>query len=640
MYQNQSRGSSKITGHFGLKQTSVYLLLFYALFIAQWAKAEISLHSTNSVHQCDYKIHNIEKVKDPQNQSTPPQSGWTKTTMPNIWTNDPGWEKYSGAVWYRIIWDRHCINQASHNLPTLLSIARISLAGNIYNNGELIWYDQSLQEPYSRSFNIPRYITFPASTIKDEHNVTLIKVVGLYATRPGIGRVNIGLKDDIYPYHQKLLWNNRTVYEINFVISLAFSVLFYLIWLFNFKETSFGWFASASLCWVGFLYNLLATSPFPFTDSVTPNRVNSIALLLHGYCFTLFTWRFVSKHYKKTERCYLILVLALSIYILLVPEPYLYGSQVIIFFIYISLFILNCIFIQYLAYAIASFEIRILALVLLTFILIAVNDIYLAFYEHSENFLAPYSSPIITIALSLIFAWRIFLNMRQIRKFTDTLKITIEQVTDDLKISLEKKYNLEVENMRLQERLNLSHELHDGLGGSLVRSMIMVDKNTDLDRNHFLSILKLLRSDLRQIIDAGANVSMELPKTPILWGAPLRHRFTQIFEEIDIDSTWNFSEKWSKTPTPQQCLTLSRVTEEALTNVIKHSKATEVSISLTDQAGKLVLEICDNGIGFDPSTVPESLHVGLQSMQTRVNRIGGEFVMRSQKGETIVQVIL
>lgn len=225
--------------------------------------------------------------------------------------------------------------------------------------------------------------------------------------------------------------------------------------------------------------------------------------------------------------------------------------------------------------------------------------------------------------------------MRQIRKFTDTLKITIEQVTDDLKISLEKKYNLEVENMRLQERLNLSHELHDGLGGSLVRSMIMVDKNTDLDRNHFLSILKLLRSDLRQIIDAGANVSMELPKTPVLWGAPLRHRFTQIFEEIDIDSTWNFSEKWSKTPTPQQCLTLSRVTEEALTNVIKHSKATKVSISLSDQAGKLILEICDNGIGFDPSTVPESLHVGLQNMQTRVNRIGANLSCVPKKAKRL-----
>ena len=121
--------------------------------------------------------------------------------------------------------------------------------------------------------------------------------------------------------------------------------------------------------------------------------------------------------------------------------------------------------------------------------------------------------------------------MQQIRKFNETLKVTIEQVTDDLKLSLEKKYQLEVENMRLQERLNLSHELHDGLGGSLVRSMILVDKNEELDRSHFLSILKLLRSDLRQIIDTGANIDMEAPKTPILWGAPLRHRFIQIFEE-------------------------------------------------------------------------------------------------------------
>lgn len=640
MYQNQSRRSSKITWHFGLKQTLVYLLLFCALFITQWANAEVTKTSTEPTQQCQYQIQSIDKVKDPQNLSTPPQSGWMKTTLPNVWTNDAGWEQYSGAVWYRIIWDRHCQSQTANDLPTLLSLSRINLAGAVFNNGEMIWYDKSLVEPYSRSFNMPRYATFPASTIKDKNNITLIKVLGLYPIQPGLGKIEIGLKDQIYPHHLDLIWNQRTVYEINFIISLAFSLLFYLLWAFNLKETSFVWFASASLCWVIFLYNLLATSAFPFNDSITPSRLNTIALLLHGYCFCLFTWRFVNKHYKKTERCYTLLVIILALWSCFVPEAYLYQSQTITFFIYISLFLLNCLFIQYLAYKIANFEVRILAVVMLIFIMIVLNDVFLSVYAHSERFLAPYSSPVITIALALIFAWRIFLNMRQVQKFTDTLKVTIEQVTDDLKVSLEKKYNLEVENMRLQERLNLSHELHDGLGGSLVRSMIMVDKNTDLDRNHFLSILKLLRSDLRQIIDAGANVSMELPKTPLLWGAPLRHRFTQIFEEIDINSTWNFSEKWSKTPTPQQCLTLSRVTEEALANVIKHSKATEVSISLFDQAGKLVLEICDNGVGFDPSTVPESLHVGLQSMPTRVNRIGGEFVMRSQKGKTIVQVIL
>jgi hypothetical protein len=48
--------------------------------------------------------------------------------------------------------------------------------------------------------------------------------------------------------------------------------------------------------------------------------------------------------------------------------------------------------------------------------------------------------------------------------------------------------------MRLQECLNLSHELHDGLGGSLVRSMILVDKQDKIDKQHVL-ILKLLRND-------------------------------------------------------------------------------------------------------------------------------------------------
>ncbi len=46
-----------------------------------------------------------------------------------------------------------------------------------------------------------------------------------------------------------------------------------------------------------------------------------------------------------------------------------------------------------------------------------------------------------------------------------------------IKRSMSEKHYLELENVRLQERIHLSHDLHDGLGASLVRSMIMVDQS-------------------------------------------------------------------------------------------------------------------------------------------------------------------
>lgn len=208
----------------------------------------------------------------------------------------------------------------------------------------------------------------------------------------------------------------------------------------------------------------------------------------------------------------------------------------------------------------------------------------------------------------------------------------------ELKHSLENKHQLEIENMRLQERLNLSHDLHDGLGGSLVRSIVLVDKAEDFDKHRFMSILKLLRNDLRQIIDSGSSLGAKIPDTPIIWGAPLRHRYVQIFEEMDIQSKWQFPDQWQTLPTALECLTLARVTEEALTNIVKHSQASLVSVTLLLDAESMLLSIEDNGVGFDPSTVQAGLHVGLHSMQVRVKRIGGSIEIVSQPGRTLIQV--
>lgn len=55
----------------------------------------------------------------------------------------------------------------------------------------------------------------------------------------------------------------------------------------------------------------------------------------------------------------------------------------------------------------------------------------------------------------------------------------------------------------------------------------------------------------------------------------------------------------------------------------------EVMVSLSESDHKLILQIQDNGIGFDPATVEQGRYVGLHSMCTRISRIGGEFKIDS-----------
>lgn len=76
---------------------------------------------------------------------------------------------------------------------------------------------------------------------------------------------------------------------------------------------------------------------------------------------------------------------------------------------------------------------------------------------------------------------------------------------------------------------------------------------------------------------------------------------------------------------------LYRVTQEAMQNIARHSHATKVDVRLHRSDSCIVLEIHDNGMGFDPGRGYPG-HLGLQSMQERVALIGGDFAIVSQPG--------
>ena len=215
--------------------------------------------------------------------------------------------------------------------------------------------------------------------------------------------------------------------------------------------------------------------------------------------------------------------------------------------------------------------------------------------------------------------------------------LIISNIKDILNI-----HQIELEKIRHQERLQFSHDLHDILGSSLVRSIGVISQSKEnFDNQHFLSILKLLRDDLREVIDSGSSIASEIPKTPILWGAPIRHRFSQIFNELGIQSVWDFAEIWHAQPSALECLTLLRITEEALTNVIKHSYAKKVFIRLYfSDLKQIILEIEDDGIGFNVEEVNKTnVNIGLRSMKIRLEKIHSVLDVQSKHGQTIIKVI-
>jgi two-component system NarL family sensor kinase len=94
---------------------------------------------------------------------------------------------------------------------------------------------------------------------------------------------------------------------------------------------------------------------------------------------------------------------------------------------------------------------------------------------------------------------------------------------------------------------------------------------------------------------------------------------------------------------PHEALLLSGA-RELLSNVVRHAGAQNVSIRLAGRNGEVLLEIADDGAGFDPSILPRRLaegHIGLQSQLERVESVAGRLEIRSAPGSgTMVRIRL
>ena len=111
-----------------------------------------------------------------------PLTGWVDVTLPDTWSRR--WPAHGDSGWYRIDWERSC----SNGEPVALGIDGISVAGEVYNNGDLLWRDAFLVEPLSRSWNVPRWWVLPESGLQPGVNTLWVRAVGPEALGPGSPR--------------------------------------------------------------------------------------------------------------------------------------------------------------------------------------------------------------------------------------------------------------------------------------------------------------------------------------------------------------------------------------------------------------------------------------------------------------------
>jgi signal transduction histidine kinase len=189
------------------------------------------------------------------------------------------------------------------------------------------------------------------------------------------------------------------------------------------------------------------------------------------------------------------------------------------------------------------------------------------------------------------------------------------------------------------ERRAISRELHDRIGQELsTLGLILGSLGAKLPRESLRAVHKPLQDMqglLKSMVANVRDVMAEL-RPPVLddYGllAALRQLVTEFAKRSGIAAEMSGVELLPRLPSIVETA-MYRISQEALNNIVKHAQAKKVEISLYTAPDRVVLDITDDGIGFDANeTPPDQQHWGLITMRERAEAVGVVFHLESATG--------
>ena len=192
----------------------------------------------------------------------------------------------------------------------------------------------------------------------------------------------------------------------------------------------------------------------------------------------------------------------------------------------------------------------------------------------------------------------------------------------------------------LEERSRIAREFHDTLEQELAAISMQLDTVSaqfEVSPRVAREMLELTRNMSRRSL-AEARRSVWDLRSHLLENNDLVTAVSEVAKAMTINAACpivvSTSGRQRRLPLRLEN-NLLRLAQEALTNALKHSRATRISIELDYAARKLILRISDDGVGFDTENHPsvEGGHFGLLDMHERVERMGGKLSIQSAPGK-------
>lgn len=214
------------------------------------------------------------------------------------------------------------------------------------------------------------------------------------------------------------------------------------------------------------------------------------------------------------------------------------------------------------------------------------------------------------------------------------------QKEGELKTALAK---IETQNKLQEQRLRISRDLHDNIGAQLTFIISSIDNL----KYGFTDISEKLGNKLSGISNFTSQTIYELRDT--IWAMnkenitfeDLQARIANFIEHAKnaadrIDFSFNIDQDLDETHifTSVEGMNIYRIIQEAVNNALKYASADEIEVNISEKETNYLIEISDNGIGFNPETI--ELGNGLNNMKKRIREINGTLQIKSSKKGTSI----
>ena len=226
---------------------------------------------------------------------------------------------------------------------------------------------------------------------------------------------------------------------------------------------------------------------------------------------------------------------------------------------------------------------------------------------------------------------------RVARKRSEELETLISERTGQLEATMERLNEETRAAATFAERNRLAGEIHDSLQQGLSGAILQLDATINLPQIH--SVVRQRLGIVRNMISFTRHEVQSAvwdKESPLLGDSELGvalHRLTA-FINSDASRVQVEIKGEPRTLPTETKHHLMRIAQEATTNAVRHAKASRIVVILTYQPNELMMEICDDGVGFDQNAVMniDHGHFGLRGLRSRAKRLNAELEIASNLG--------